>query len=75
MGSLPRGILGQVALLISFPTVPNSDPYYIDVQAAIQEKRHLEEWRSDSVSPATSASADTFLALFAADLERASGSQ
>jgi hypothetical protein len=75
LGSLPKGILGQVALLISFPTVPNSDPYNIDVQAAIQERRRLEDWRNDNISPETSNSANTFIALFAADLERASGSQ
>jgi len=75
LGSLPRGILGEVALLISFPTVPNSDPYNINVQAAIQEWRRLEDWRNDNISPETSSSAKTFIALFAADLERASGSQ
>jgi hypothetical protein len=75
LGSLPRGILGRVALRISFPTVPNSDPYNIDVQAAIQERRRLEDWRSDNISPETSSSAETFLGLFAADLEKASGSQ
>jgi hypothetical protein len=75
LGSLPRGILGRVALLISFPTVPNSDPYYLDVQTAIQERRRLEDWRSEGISPETSSSAETFVSLFAADLEKASGSQ
>jgi hypothetical protein len=75
LGSLPRGILGQVALLISFPTVPHSDPYNVDVQVAIQERRRLEDWRSDGINPATSESAETFLGLFASDLQNASGSQ
>jgi hypothetical protein len=75
LGSLPKGILGRVALLMSFPNAPNSDPYDIDVQTAIQERRRLEDWHSDNVSPETSSSAETFLALFAADLEKASGSQ
>jgi hypothetical protein len=75
LGSLRRGILGRVALLISFPTVPNSDPYNIDIQAAIQERRRLEDWRNDSISPETSSSAEAFLAFFAAELEKASGSQ
>ncbi len=75
LGSLPRGLLGQIALLISFPDAPNSDPYNIDVRAAIQERRRLEDWRNDNISPETSSSANTFLALFTANLERASGSQ
>lgn len=75
LGSLPKRVLGQIALLITFPTAPNSNPYDIDVQAAIQERRRLEDWRSDNISPETSSSAETFLGLFVADLERASGSQ
>jgi len=75
LGSLPRRILGQIALLISFPTAPNSDPYNINVQAAIQERRRLEDWRSNNISPETTSSAETFLGLFVADLEKASGAQ
>jgi hypothetical protein len=75
LGSLPRGILGRVALLISFPTVPTLDPYNIDVQVAIQERRRVEDWRDDGISPATSESVETLLALFAADLQKASRSQ
>jgi hypothetical protein len=75
LGSLPRGVLGQVALLVSYPIVPNSDPYNIDLQMAIQERRSLEDWRSNNISLDTSSSAETLLALFVADLEKAAGSQ
>jgi hypothetical protein len=75
LGSLPRGTLGQVALLISFPATPNSDPYYINVQAAVQERLRLEDWRADDISAETSNSAENFVALFAADLQKASGIQ
>jgi hypothetical protein len=75
LGSLPRGIFGRVALLISFPIVPNSDPYSIEVQAAIQERLRLEDWRYDNISPATFDSAKIFVVSFARDLEKASGSQ
>jgi len=75
LGSLPRGILGHIALLISFPTTPNSDPYNVNLQAAIQERRRLEDWRSDNISPETTSSAETLLSSFVADLDKASREQ
>jgi hypothetical protein len=51
LGSLPRGILGRVALLISFPTVPNSRNRTLKAGAVTRSARRRVASNSPAAKP------------------------
>jgi hypothetical protein len=66
---VPTGVLGQVALLLSFPYDPVTGKYSFHVQAIVREGRTLSDDFRPTSNPSIIRSADTFVDALIAEMK------